>query len=885
MKAVDRIWKPLFACLLALLAASRPCAGGTVDGQQQGKIGAGAQVSAFLHSTGTLLTSGNDAFGQLGTDRTLGTTQPVQVTGLGKVIDVVASRNCSGALTEDGLVWMWGENSSRQLGDGTDRPSSTPLRIEGLDEVVDLAVGGRFSLALRSDGTVWEWGSGFSDSPDPDGYPSRVDRLRDVVQVSAGLDFGAAVTRDGRVWTWGENWAGQLGNGGFEYSPTPTPVPGLFDVASVAAGHHHVLALKADGTVYTWGMGWGWMWRWSGNRPSDGRDRTPNPRKVPLLSGIVSVAAGELHSSAVDRAGITHLWGWQPGARWSLTWPTRVTGMSGISSIEAGAWHSLAIARDGALWTWGNNESGQLGRQRDITYSGTPLVPRTLGRVRAVAGGERHTIALTEDGEVWAWGANENGQLGDGLELSSPKPNTVSELTDVKSVSVGDDFVIALKHDGSVLAWGDNEYRQLGNGTDIDSPVPVSVATLTGIVSVAAGQHHALALHEDGRVFAWGDNSSGQLLGRESLNFSPVPLEVPEIVAAKAIAAGSNHSLAVLRDGNVMVWGNNLHGQLGIGSISNRESPTLVPGIDGVVAVSAGTTHSVALRSDGTVWSWGGRSLLGNGTADGSTVPVQMEGLNDVVAVSAGKYHTIALTSEGDVWGWGSNTGNPLGQGSYLRTTPTALQELDNAMAVAAGDKYTLVLKTDGTIRGLGENSSGQLSDGTYSRRYVPSLGCMGSGIGVLDLYPEIPNADFTCDQLRSCDFEAQLASEHLDSLTDLRTGCRSRRDSSGTRAETSVINLYVAVVVPESYGEDLSGLWLKDSDGDWGRDAVPHQEISTADSGDAVVRLRALDADTLRMVNTLPGTKVYVGYGESIEQMFEEGSYRDIYQVPMDEL
>jgi hypothetical protein len=155
-----------------------------------------------------------------------------------------------------------------------------------------------------------------------------------------------------------------------------------------------------------------------------------------------------------------------------------------------------------------------------------------------------HSLALKDDGTVWAWGYNGYGQLGNGTNTDSNVPVQVSGLTGITAIAWGGSHSLALKNDGTVWAWGYNGYGQLGNGTNTDSNLPVQVSSLTGITVIAGGSRHSLALKNDGTVWAWGYNGYGQL-GNGTNTDSNVPVQVSGLTGITAIAGGGYHSLAI----------------------------------------------------------------------------------------------------------------------------------------------------------------------------------------------------------------------------------------------------------------------------------------------------------------------------------------------------
>ncbi|HEX8438677.1 hypothetical protein [Archangium sp.] len=343
--------------------------------------------------------------------------------------------------------------------------------------------------------------------------------------------------------------------------------------------------------------------------------------------------------------------------------------------IAAGFSHSLSLGPDGTVWAWGSNASGELG----IGTAGsaaTPLPVKISGLtdVVAVSAGHGFSLALRADGTVWAWGKNDQGQLGNGKvdAGATPVPGKVPGLTDVVAVSAGHSFASALRADGTVWAWGNNRSGLLGVGSPsvLQVTAPAPVVGLSNVVSLAAaGGGYFLALRSDGTVWAWGHNGGHQLGEGPTLGMvKREPVQVKGLQNVVAISTGWAHALALSADGTVWTWGNNAHGQLGqLSPDINRAAVMAVPGLSDVVAIMAGPSsyRTLALRRDGTLWTWG---MDRAGRAGNPPAPVQVPGLQDVVAVSSGT-HALLLDKQGTLWGWGPNTAGELGDG----TTQTRL--------------------------------------------------------------------------------------------------------------------------------------------------------------------------------------------------------------------
>jgi alpha-tubulin suppressor-like RCC1 family protein len=302
--------------------------------------------------------------------------------------------------------------------------------------------------------------------------------------------------------------------------------------------------------------------------------------------------------------------------------------------------------------------------------------------------------AAAASADTFAWGEDEVGQLGDGATVNRDVPAPVGGLGTVTALAGGRRYSLALLGDGTVMAWGENSWGQLGDGTDTGpsscyaayasasgntvgcSTTPVAVDGLTGIVAIATGAQHSLALLRDGTVMAWGDNEYGQLgIGTtygpdhcykpaEPTQCSTTPVPVSGLSEVTAIAAGQNDSFALLKDGTVMAWGSNADGDLGIGD-SGTAVPTPITGLSGVTAIAAGEDNGLALLRNGTVMSWGANEFgqLGDGALTQSDVPVAVSGLSGVSAIAVGA-QSLALREDGTVVAWGSNISGQLGIGT-----------------------------------------------------------------------------------------------------------------------------------------------------------------------------------------------------------------------------
>ena len=330
--------------------------------------------------------------------------------------------------------------------------------------------------------------------------------------------------RDRHVWAWGHNLHGQVGDGGFQTVLGPVRVCASGQAAPCSE----------------------------------------------FLSDITAVAAGGLHSLAVDI--FSNVWAWgsnqfgQLGSNvgMSSTLPVRnnalfaqlhqLPGPPSVTAVAAGGGHSLALDSRGVVWAWGSNSDGQLGLGNfngavfalPITFPGGEIIT-------AIAGGAFYSLALDSAGNVWAWGSNCRGQLG--ISSFDANRNTPVKLTNfppntrIVAIAAGGEHSLALDSAGNVSAWGSNTLGQLGNGQNLDQFGPTPTIFPNGtprILSISAGGSHNLAVDADHNVWAWGVNGQGQLGNPQFASSNlPVRSSFPEGTRIVAIAAGGFHSLAL----------------------------------------------------------------------------------------------------------------------------------------------------------------------------------------------------------------------------------------------------------------------------------------------------------------------------------------------------
>jgi alpha-tubulin suppressor-like RCC1 family protein len=361
-----------------------------------------------------------------------------------------------------------------------------------------ISAGENFSCALKLDGTAACWGSNGlgvgslgNDSAAGSVLPVQAQGLINMVAIDAfgGTDVtnedgaSCAVSSFGEVFCWGSNADGQLGqNSNIDFKRIPTQTTGIADVVTVTKGSRFTCAIHTESRVVScWGLNIAFQ---LGSDLGIGISRSSTPVKVDIngqrMSGVSSISAGEAHVCALLRNGIVNCWGTNGGNR--------------VLGLDPSIVKSLPFTKTGFT-----------------------------AAVTALSAGRRHTCAVLVDGKIACWGANTNGQLGDGTTNLRTEPVNVPGISDAVAVSSGQEHTCAIRATGSVLCWGRGFQGNLGQGQFVSSLVPVTVQGLQDAVALSAGVNHTCAIRANKTAVCWGETG---LLGSPTSADSAVPVEV-----------------------------------------------------------------------------------------------------------------------------------------------------------------------------------------------------------------------------------------------------------------------------------------------------------------------------------------------------------------------
>ena len=735
---------------------------------------AGGFHSLALGSDGNLYSWGSNDNGQLGRDENSGTNKPNSLPTKVRGLDGISIANASAgylhslAVDTNGNLYAWGNNDFGQQGSGTGS-NATPSQIKQITGVVfsKASAGRRGSLALDESGSVYTWGV-YGSNGRVTGIPAGVS----ITQAVAGAQHYLALGSDGNLYSWGKNDQGQLGNGTkvstdrpsqitFPEAPVATSItfdgkPGGTSLVSNSDGTWSTTTPKhAKGRVeviITWVM--------NGQRQTRLSYWYDGPKRTVTFgnsnnSGITAVDMPMPQSVAEDeQAKRPYPDPKSDGYRFDGWFLNDADGSSDVAyDFSQPVTGDLSLV---AHWSpidthWSINPSqGNVlgGQQATITPPGHS---RGIRFNQVSAGGEQasvigFSVGVASDGNAYAWGNNQYGQLGQDPAKTTmqntptkvPLPDGVAAGFTYTQVAAGGAHTLAIGSDGILYSWGRNDHGQLGDGTTTDQykPQPVNNPD-TGqsfkTVRISAGAFDSAAIDDQGYVYTWGcehNSYSDYGTDKKAPTLAKDPNGSSQGLHAVQVSVKWSFILALDEDGNVYAWGYNTNGQLGNGtatgdgnaSYANDPKPVQDPKDASktfkATQISVGTRHALAIgKEDGSLYTWG--KVNDTNYTRPTNDPANTGNDFKATQISAGTWHSLAIDQDGNAWGWGWNYYGQTGSGSTSDqqatpikvTGPNKAGQGFKAVCISASHNHSLAIGQDGNAYAWGKNDYNQLGN------------------------------------------------------------------------------------------------------------------------------------------------------------------------------
>jgi alpha-tubulin suppressor-like RCC1 family protein len=792
------------------------------------QVKAGDGFVIVLKSDGTLMGTGLGDLGEMGDGEQTTYEDFTAIPDLDNVtyIDTLVAASTAFALKEDDTLWAWGDNFRGQCGLGEDEPTEVLVPTQcAITNVAKVAAGGAESMALKNDCSVWAWGDNglnflgmewedleMSSTP-IEIVLSRsldVDPVSGVADVRAGGNASLLRMPGGEGYGWGDNESGQLGidegsapvglpSGIFEVPPlgmmglkegmslrlnsrgewevvrgepgpidtprtsleplTATGDPGDPTNVDMQFGWQNGAILKADGTV--WVTGTYGISTPMGQEMSEAGDNLEVPEQVPSLEDVVKIDFADVTGVAVKSDGTAWIWGRTSRAYFeeeappgpyavelplgSTTTPVQITQFDDVvdafvSHIGFSVW---LVRADGSVWAWGENDNGQLGvgHQDEVDGSAQQVVGvSNVVRISTSQDFAEITMFLQADGALFTCGEPVTSNyplLGQGGPQGEYPSTPVQVLSDVVSADMGDIHVVAIKSNGEVWGWGVNINGELGDlffdSESTTRDVPTHLELGTGWTQVACGAGTTHLLDENGELWGMGygngdeageiDRTSLQLYadGAEAggiwhsyMQITPKKYEVFTDPIVKLCTGSYWTQAAVDSACGLWSWGRNYDGELGNGGIVDHDesigypttaephlvvaSRTLdVDPLSDVSEVRSGGVTNAARQGGGDMFGWGGNESSQIGDEGQPPVAIPLTAFGDITDWQMGLFHTLVLLNDGTVQAIGGNQNGQLGDGSGEDSDELVDTGLTGITKIIAST-YSMALKNDGTV-------------------------------------------------------------------------------------------------------------------------------------------------------------------------------------------
>lgn len=596
------------------------------------------------------------------------------------------------ALDVDGNIWYMSGNPADPSIEHKPTQLTSGTQFVQVEHGINIFSDSEVILAVDSDGDLWEY------------YNKRDSELRRLTGSGVFASISVyemrryAVDKNGKLWAWGDNRQGLLGDGTKKDPKFPINIAEGVSFVAVSASLACTYAIDREGHLWSWGVNGGAML-------GDGtRSDCFVPKAIRDDTRFVSLSGS---SFALDVDG--GLWGWGGNAYGLLVdsttedrvlSPKRVMPEKKFSEVSCDSLKVLAVDYEGNVWSWGSNTAGQRGDGTGEEYF-TPYKVEQTTPIVAIDGNGEHAFKIDSDGTLWGVGS----KIGNGEKKNQTSYIAINKDVKYKQVYAAFQYAVAIDIDGNLWSWGSNDNGQLGNGTQTEGLVPTQITHGTEFVQVSPGSLHSLAIDKNGKLWAWG-NKLSYASTKDDMGYILTPTQIiPDKTFVKA-ATWSVCSLMIDTDGYLWACGTYPYKQTGLAT--NSSTLQKVSETVKFKDISAGPYHVLAIDIDGNLWAWGTNIYEQDGKRVYNTksTPVQITQNIRFTKISAGEMHSLALDEQGNLWAWGENFYGRLGDGTMKdATAPKKINTEAKFVEIVAADGFSMGLDNQGNVYYWGRNT------------------------------------------------------------------------------------------------------------------------------------------------------------------------------------